>query len=89
MTEAELLELCELPKSTSAEAKEFLRLATLLLERPTAYQHPEAAVTLVAAAMGRAGKWCVESLPFGYDGPRVEHQGWIKREDLATKVAQL
>ncbi|MCL2646270.1 MAG: hypothetical protein FWD61_04585 [Phycisphaerales bacterium] len=89
MTEAELLKLCELPESTPEESREFLRLAALLLEKSTAGQHPEAAVTLVAAAMGRTGKWCVESLPFGYDGPRVEQQGWIKREDLATKAAQL
>ena len=89
MTEAELLELCELPADTPEDVRELLRLAALLLEKPTAYQHPEAAVTLVATAMGRTGKWCVESLPFGYAGPRVEHQGWIKREDLAMKVAQL
>jgi len=89
MTETELLKLCELPDDTPEESREFLRLAALLLEKSATGQHPEAAVTLVAAAMGRTGKWCVESLPFGYAGPRVEHQGWIKREDLATKVAQL
>ncbi|MCL2649067.1 MAG: hypothetical protein FWD61_19055 [Phycisphaerales bacterium] len=89
MTESELLKLCELPDDVPEESREFLRLAAMLLEKSTAGQHPEAAVTLVAAAMGRTGKWCVESLPFGYAGPRVEHQGWIKREDLATKVAQL
>lgn len=31
----------------------------------------------------------MESLPFGYEGPRVEHKGWIKRDDLAVKLAQL
>ncbi|MCL2647110.1 MAG: hypothetical protein FWD61_08910 [Phycisphaerales bacterium] len=89
MSEMELLELCKLPADTSEDVRELLRLAALLLEKSTAGQHPEAAVTLVAAAMGQIVGCCVVSLPFGYSGPRVEHQGWIKRDNLEAMVAQL
>jgi len=75
MSEMELLELCELPESTSAEVREFLRLAALLLEKSTADQHPEAAVTLVAAAMGQIVGCCVVSLPFGYSGAACRTSG--------------
>lgn len=89
MTDEELLKLCELPEDSAADVLALLRTAARLLEQWSQQDSCAGAAVTMAAAMGRAGHWSVRSLPFGYEGPSIRHEGWIKRDDLALKLTQL
>ncbi|MBM4094249.1 MAG: hypothetical protein FJ276_33300 [Planctomycetes bacterium] len=85
---AKLLRACGLPAEPAADERRFFQLATLLIQRGGVETDAAAAVAL-AEAVSRAGGQNVESLPFGYEGPRVEHEGWLRREDLTRWLTQL
>ena len=51
--------------------------------------HYAATAVALAVAVARAGGQAVQSLPFGYEGPPVEHEGWLRREDLTRWLTQL
>lgn len=89
MKDEELLKLCELPADSAADVLALLRTAARLLEQWSQQDSCAGAAVAMAAAMGRAGHWSVRSLPFGYEGPSIRHEGWIKRDDLALKLTQL
>lgn len=85
---AELLRACGLPAEPAANVRDGFDMAVRLIQRGRAESDAAAAVAL-AAVVGRAGGQNVRSLPFGYDGPRVEHEGWLRREDLTRWLTQL
>ncbi|HRR86051.1 MAG TPA: hypothetical protein P5316_13660 [Phycisphaerae bacterium] len=89
MKDEDLLKLCELPADSGADVLALLRTAARLLEQWSREGACAGAAVAMAAAMGRAGHWSVRSLPFGYEGPSIRHEGWIKRDDLALKLTQL
>jgi len=46
-------------------------------------------VTAVASGLGRLRRWYIVSFPFGYEGPQIDRQGWVKSEDVVRAAAQL
>jgi|GEM_PF-2099536 len=77
--DGEQFKACGLPADPPPEARAAFEMAATLLNRG---EYPAAAVALACAA-GLGGSRNVQSLPFGYDGPRIEHERWLRREDLA------
>ena len=85
---AELLAACGLTAEPAADVRDTFDMAVRLIQRGRDDSDAVAAVAL-ATAVARAGGQNVRSLPFGYDGPRVEHEGWLRREDLTRFLTQL
>ena len=85
---AELLQACGLPAEPAADVRDTFNMAVRLIQRGRDDTDAAAAVAL-ATAVVRTGGQNVRSLPFGYDGPRVEHEGWLRREDLTRWLTQL
>jgi hypothetical protein len=87
-TDAELLRACGLPAEPAANVRKSFDMAVQLIQRSRDDGDAAAAVAL-ATAVARAGGQNVQSLPFGYEGPGVEHEGWLRREDLTRWLTQL
>lgn len=82
--DAELLQACGLPGDPPPDATVAFDLAVILLQGG---HYPLAAVAL-ATAVAKGGQQHVQSLPFGYAGPTIDHIGWVRREDLTRWLMQ-
>ncbi|MEI8373763.1 MAG: hypothetical protein WCJ35_13125 [Planctomycetota bacterium] len=93
--DAKLLRACGLPAEPAADVREYFDMAVRLIRIKSDYGPSPVtrAVALAAVALAeaviRAGGQSVESLPFGYEGPRKKHESWLRREDLTRWLAQL
>jgi hypothetical protein len=82
--DAELFEACGLPSDPSPEAIAAFDLAAILLQDG----HCPLAAVALATAVAKGGRPHVQSLPFGYAGPTIDHIGWVRREDLTRWLMQ-
>lgn len=96
LQDEELTALCGLSPDEAdmpAEAMAALRSAERLIHQNKHLTlHDETlacAAVLVTAALGHLRRYRLVSLPFGYSGPRVAHDGWVRREDVERVWTQL
>jgi hypothetical protein len=86
--DVELLDACGLPAEPADEVRQSFGMAVELVRR----QRPDcdaAAAVALADAICRDGSQSIKALPFGYDGPRMQLNGWIRREALTRSLLQL
>jgi hypothetical protein len=95
LSQEQLLSLCRLEDGpdVSLELLDDLRVAEWWASVPRGSSPRRGdlanAAAMAACALGRLPGWQVVSLPFGYGGVRIEHNGWIKRDDLELFMTQL
>lgn len=94
LTDDVLFQICGLSADDPQVTPEWLsrtRLVTRLLAEPRLCQHTrlEAALTLLASALGQLTQFNLTHLPFGYDGPDVQSRGWMERRALERVGKQI
>jgi hypothetical protein len=94
LSDAVLLRICRVLASDRQVTPEWLadlRLVARLVVEPRLRRDVrlEAAMTLIASALGKLTQFNPEHLPFGYNGPRVRSRDWIEREALERVGKQI
>jgi len=96
LSENQLLGLCRLKPDAATSASESLddlreaeRLARANWLTATSVEARARVAALVTWGLGRLPRWFVTSLPFGYEGPQIDHRGTVNRDDVIRATAQL
>lgn len=94
LTDDVLLQICRLSADDPPVTPEWvsrMRLAVQLLgdQRRCHHTRLEAALTLLAAALGQLAQFNPTHLPFGYEGPQVQSRGWLERRTLERVGKQI
>ncbi len=94
LTDDVLLQICRMPADDPQVTPEWLsrvRLATRLLGDRCLCppERVEAAMTLLASALGKLEQFNPTHLPFGYGGQEVRSRGWMERRALERAGKQI
>lgn len=94
LTDKVLLRICRVSPSDPQATPEWmadLRSVVQLAVKPRLRRNErlEAAMTLLASALGRLKQFNPTHLPFGYNGPQVRSRDWIDREVLERVGKQI
>jgi hypothetical protein len=89
-----LLQICRVSANDPQVTPEWLsrlRLVTRLLADPRLCQHArlEAAMTLLASALGQLTQFNPTHLPFGHEGPEMKSREWMERRALERVGKQI